>query len=182
MDRRQRKSREAIFTAFTALLSQKDFSRITVEEIIEKADVSRSTFYAHFETKEYLLKELCGELFCHVFDVVDNHPDHRHIFQCDEEAPVFTHLFRHLMKNDHNILQLLSGQNNELFLQYFRAGLETVAVRQLSQFAHRKPPQLPESFWVDHIASTFVETLRWWIRNGMQESPETITEYFFLAV
>ena len=119
MDRRQRKSREAIFSAFTDLLAQKDFSRITVEEIIEKADVSRSTFYAHFETKEYLLKELCGELFCHVFDTVDNHPDHRHIFQCDEEAPVFAHLFRHLMKNDHNILQLLSGQNNELFLQYF---------------------------------------------------------------
>ena len=182
MDRRQRKSREAIFSAFTQLLSQKDFSRITVEEIIDEADVSRSTFYAHFETKEFLLKELCGELFCHVFDAVDNHPDHRHIFQCDEDAPVFVHLFRHLMKNDHNILQLLSGQNNALFLQYFRAGLESVAVRQLSQFAYRKPPQLPESFWVDHIASTFVETLRWWIRNGMQESPETITEYFFLAV
>lgn len=182
MDRRQRKSREAIFSAFTDLLAQKDFSRITVEEIIDRADVSRSTFYAHFETKEFLLKELCGELFCHVFDVVDNHPDHRHIFQCDEEAPVFTHLFRHLMKNDHNILQLLSGQNNELFLQYFRAGLETVAVRQLPLFASRKDPRLPDSFWIDHITSTFVETLRWWVRNGMQESPETITEYFFLAV
>ena len=182
MDRRQRKSREAIFSAFTDLLAQKDFSRITVEEIIDRADVSRSTFYAHFETKEYLLKELCAELFCHVFDAMDNHPDHRHIFHCDTAEPVFLHLFRHLLKNDHGLLQLLSGQNNELFLRYFRAGLETVAVRQLSQFAHRKPPQLPESFWVDHITSTFVETLRWWIRNGMQESPETITEYFFLAV
>ena len=38
MDRRQRKTREAIFTAFTELLSKKDFNKITVGEIIERAD------------------------------------------------------------------------------------------------------------------------------------------------
>ena len=51
MDRRQRKTREAIFAAFIALLSKKDFSQITVGEIIDKADVGRATFYSHFETK-----------------------------------------------------------------------------------------------------------------------------------
>ena len=39
MDRRQRKTREAIFAAFTSLLSNKDFTKITVGEIIEGADV-----------------------------------------------------------------------------------------------------------------------------------------------
>ena len=58
MDRRQRKTREGIFSAFTTLLSQKEFGQITVGEIIERADISRATFYAHFETKEFLLKEL----------------------------------------------------------------------------------------------------------------------------
>ena len=56
MDRRQRKTREAIFSAFTELLSQKDYTQITVGEIIALADVGRATFYAHFETKDYLLK------------------------------------------------------------------------------------------------------------------------------
>jgi hypothetical protein len=41
---------------------------------------------------------------------------------------------------------------------------------------------LPDSFGVNHIASTFVETVRWWIDNGMTQSPETITDFFFLAV
>ena len=54
MDRRQRKTRQAIFAAFTQLLSQKDFGDITVGEIIATADVGRATFYAHFETKDYL--------------------------------------------------------------------------------------------------------------------------------
>ena len=48
MDRRKRKTREAIFSAFVTLLAKKDFSQITVGEIIEKADVGRATFYAHF--------------------------------------------------------------------------------------------------------------------------------------
>lgn len=183
MDRRQRKTREAIFTAFIDLLSEKDYSKITVGEIIKNADVGRATFYSHFETKDYLLKELCEDLFCHVFDAMNNeHHDHRHIFTCDAPDSVFLHLFQHLLKNDNNVRTLLSGQNTELFLQYFKENLKKVAESQLPQFAERKSEKLPDSFWIDHIASTFVETLRWWIDNGMKESPETITDYFYLTV
>ena len=183
MDRRQRKTREAIFTAFIALLSNKDFGQITVGEIIEQADIGRATFYSHFETKDFLLKELCEELFCHIFDSTNNcNPEHRHIFNCDAPDSVFLHLFQHLQKNDNHILQLLSGQNNELFLQYFKNGLQKLVASQLTLFAARKNEKLPDSFWINHIASTFVETISWWVDNGMQESPETITEYFYLAV
>ena len=55
MDRRQRKTREAIFKAFTELLSQKNFDQITVGEIIESADIGRATFYSHFEQYNSLI-------------------------------------------------------------------------------------------------------------------------------
>lgn len=183
MDRRQRKTREAIFRAFTDLLSEKDFSRITVGEIIEAADVGRSTFYAHFETREYLLKEFCEELFCHLFDAGEPHGcDHRHIFECSSSDSVFLHLIRHLQKNDNNILLLLSSQNNELFLRYFRRNLERLVERNLELFGSEKSKQLPRDFLLHHITSTFAETIRWWIENGMKESPEVITGYFFAVV
>lgn len=183
MDRRQRKTRESIFIAFTNLLSQKDFSQITVGEIISRADIGRATFYAHFETKDYLLKEFCEELFCHIFDTESSKDStHRHIFRCEGADSPFLHLFRHLQKNDNNILALFATQNNELFLGYFRANLETLVETHLSLFAARKDRRLPDSFWKNHIVSTFVDTMKWWIDNGMVQSPEVITEYFFAAV
>ncbi|MBR3836323.1 MAG: TetR/AcrR family transcriptional regulator [Clostridia bacterium] len=183
MDRRQRKTREAIFNAFTDLLSQKDFSQITVGEIIQRADIGRATFYAHFETKDFLLKELCEELFCHLFDAMDDQKSgHRHIFDCDAPDSVFLHLFRHLQKNDNNILGLLSCRNNELFLRYFRDGLRQLVENQLQIFDTEKSKKLPRSFFINHIVSTFVETTRWWVDNGMKESPETITELFLTVI
>lgn len=183
MDRRQRKSREAIFTALIQLLEKKDFSQITVGQIIERADVGRTTFYAHFETKEYLLKELCRDLFCHVLDAAQgNQTAHRHLFHCDAPDSVFLHLLQHLLRNDNHILQLLAGQNNGLFLQYFKENLREIVESQLPLFEGRRNEKLPESFWIDHIASTFVETVRWWVDHGMKEPPETIFEYFSLAV
>lgn len=181
MDRRQKKTREAIFSALTDLLAEKEFGRITVGEIIERADVGRATFYAHFETKDHLLKELCEELFCHIFDAMEG-TVHRHIFTCDAPDSAFLHLLRHLQKNDNHILELLSCRSDELFLEYFKNGLRRLVVSQLPVFADRKDGRLPEDFWIDHISATFVQTVRWWIGNGLRESPETIDEYFRLAV
>lgn len=183
MDRRQRKTREAIFSAFTRLLSKEDFNQITVGEIIDAADIGRATFYSHFETKDFLLKEFCEELFCHIFDTESGKEhNHHHIFDCNGSDSVFLHLFQHLQKNDNNILALLSSQNNELFLRYFRSNLEDLIESNLYLFESKRNKAIPENFWKNHIISTFMGTLKWWIDNGMKETPEVITEYFITVV
>lgn len=182
MDRRQRKTREAIFAAFTDLLSKKDYAQITVGEIIERADIGRATFYSHFETKDFLLKELCEELFCHIFDAMNEENNHNHIFACNAPDSAFLHLLQHLKRNDNNVLKLLSSRNNELFLQYFKQNLRKLVESRLDLFESEKSRRLPESFRINHIVSTFAEAVRWWVENDMRESPETIAEYFFLAV
>lgn len=174
MDRRQKKSRDAIFKAFAELLSEKNVQNITVGQIIQRADVGRATFYAHFETKEYLLKAMCEELFCHVTDRLNGEHDHHHIFRCDEEEPVFEHIFRHLQNNDNQLLKLLSGENREVFLPYFTTGLMDVIRKQSEEYP--APDGVPLDFWQAHIAASFVQTLRWWVDHGMVQTPEQIAD------
>jgi len=74
-DRRITKTRKAIYTAFLQLLNKKSFETITVQEVIDLADVGRSTFYSHYESKELLLDELFlrqlqKELEHHVYPMV----------------------------------------------------------------------------------------------------------------
>ena len=183
MDRRQKKTRAAIFKAFTELLSKKHYNQITVGEIIEKADVGRATFYAHFETKDFLLKELCEELFCHIFDAAEGSGNrHQHIFYCDAPSSVVVHLLQHLQKNDNNILDLMGCENNELFLQYFKENLKELIKNLPHLFDVYKPRELPGDYWNNHISSTLVETIRWWLRNGMKENPQMLADYFFIAI
>ena len=74
MDRRQKRTRKAIFIAFNELLSNKAYDKITVQEIISAADIGRTTFYAHFDTKEALLEALCEDLFLHIKDSINHLP------------------------------------------------------------------------------------------------------------
>ena len=130
-----------------------------------------------------MAENLCEELFCHVFDSIgENSHRHRHIFDCDAPDSVFLHLFRHLQKNDNSILDLLSGCNNELFLRYFKDGLTALIEDRLGATELAVPEGLPRDFFVNHVAAVFVETVRWWVKGGIAQSPEVICEYFLTAV
>lgn len=183
MDRRQKKTREAIFTAFTMLLSKKNYNQISVQEIIDAADIGRTTFYAHFETKDYLLKDLCEELFGHIIDTAMGLPHGHYHYSCGKETDsVFLHLLRHLQENDLNILELLSSQNNEIFLRYFKSNLKKLIITQYADKGLLKNSKLPEDYLVNHISSSFVETVDWWLSRKMQDSPEEITENFLSVI
>ena len=183
MDRRQEKTRKAIFDAFSELLSQKSYHKITVQEIIDAANVGRTTFYAHFETKDDLLRELCAELFAHIIGAALDHTD-AHGRYSDGEAPasVFLHLLQHLQENDRNILGLLSCESSDLFLRYFKNSLNHLVRLQLEQIPLHDAQALPEDFLVNHISSTFVETVLWWLNHKQKQTPEELTGYFLRVI
>lgn len=178
-----KENKRSYFAAFTTLLSEKNYNQISVQEIIDAADIGRTIFYSHFETKDYLLKDLCEELFGHIIDTAMGLPHGHYHYSCGSETDsVFLHLLRHLQENDRNILELLSSQNNEIFLRYFKSNLKKLIVTQYADKGLLRNSKLPEDYLVNHISSSFVETVDWWLFHKMKETPEEITEYFLAAI
>lgn len=179
MDRRQQKTRAAIFIAFSTLLAKKSYSKITVQEIIDTANIGRTTFYAHFETKEDLLKTLCEELFGHIIDSAMD-CTHTHGLYSDRNAPesVFCHLLQHLQENGGNILGLLSCESSELFLRYFKDSLNKLIESQFVNQNRKINKDIPQDFLINHISSSFVEMVLWWIKSRMKQTPEELDRYF----
>ncbi len=175
MDRRQKKTREAIFDAFTTLLSEENYNQITVQEIIDAADVGRSTFYAHFETKDDLLKEFCEELFEHMIETAHGHYTDSHR---NTGGSIFLHLLIHVQENNQNIATLLSSPNNEIFMRYFQNGLKNVIRSQYGDSSLVKRSGLPEDYVINYISTGFVATVYWWLSQKKKESPQTIENYF----
>ena len=153
--------------------------KITVQEIIDAANIGRTTFYAHFETKDDLLKALCEELFVHIISSAMD-CTHTHGLYSNNNVPesVFCHLLQHLQENENNILELLSCENSDLFLRYFKDNLKELLQNQFVNQNRRNNKDIPQDFLVNHITGSFVEMVLWWIKNQMKEPPEKLDKYF----
>ena len=183
MDRRQQKSKAAIFDAFVQLLSQKNYNQITVQEIIDAANVGRTTFYAHFETKDALLRALCTNLFAHVFsDRNDTASAHNFSLTDGAFQTIVAHMLLHLQDSGQTIHRLLCGESSELFLVYFKEYLDRNILHALLKDVDSSTLAVPESFLRNHISSSFVNMVQWWVRSGMRESPEELSAYFVAVI
>lgn len=178
MDRRQRKTRNAIFRAFTTLLDRQNFGSITVQDIIDEANIGRSTFYAHFETKDELLRQMCAELFDHIIGTAMDRQDTQGLYTCTNAShSVICHILQHLQENDNNILTLLSCESSPIFLSYFKSGMEELVRTQILPESVRGTG-VPREFLVNHIAGSFVEMVQWWLAGGRVQTPQELDGYF----
>ncbi|HBM70848.1 MAG TPA: TetR family transcriptional regulator, partial [Firmicutes bacterium] len=50
MDKREEKTLRSVYESFSILLKEKGYGKISAKDLIEKANISRSTFYAHFKS------------------------------------------------------------------------------------------------------------------------------------
>ena len=177
MDRRQRRTRSLIFTAFSALLERKSYTSMTVQDIIDEVDIGRSTFYAHFETKDELLKALCIEIFEHVFSdellSEENHDFSHHSTFKDR----ITHILYHLQEKQQSIKGLFSGECGEVFLRYLKEYLYFVFDEHIIV-----KDNIPRDYAMDIAVAAFAETVRWWLKGHSDYIPEEISRFYFESV
>lgn len=167
MDRRIAKTKKAIFQAFLVLLNEKGYDAIRVQDIIDLADVGRSTFYGHYPSKEALLQELCQDLFHHAFDGRDR-----------EDLPRFlAHLFTHFRANQDRVASLLVARN-DYFLRELEAELAHDVFPRVKEGYLQGKQDLPEQLLLHFVVTTFVETLSWWLRERKKVDEQTLATYY----
>src|SRR6186713_3590542 len=74
-DRRVARTRRALKDALTDLILEKGYESVTVQDVIDRADVGRSTFYAHFVDKDDLLMAILADLEVPGPDTTEWKPD-----------------------------------------------------------------------------------------------------------
>ncbi len=184
MDKRQEKTKYLIMQSFMELLARKDYSKITVQEIIDRAYISRSTFYAHFETKDYLLKSMCNDLFDHISAeklFAETTHDFSLAIKSNNPQIFFTHILYHLRDNKRNTVRLLANDTcdgSDVFLSYFKPDLNDLITLHVFEQLKPKNTYVPEKFLVNHISSSFISMVQWWIANKLYQSPEELSRYF----
>ena len=162
-DRRITKTRKAIYAAFLQLLNQKDYEAITVQEIIDLADVGRSTFYSHYESKELLLDELFQKLF----------ERDEHLSPQDYLA----HIFQHFKKNQDHVSSLLLSKN-DYFIRQLRKELEHDVYPMLADELIQAHPNIPHSYLKHLVVSHFIETISWWLKNGKSYNEQKVVQFY----
>ena len=173
MDRRQRKTREAIFSAFSELIRKRRYESITVQDIIDRADIGRSTFYSHFETKDSLLKAICYDIFEHIIEGEKcDYPDETLTL-----LSRLTHILWHFEGKKNDIRGILASQSCETFMKYLRDYLNEIFTMHAEDFH----ADVPTEYLKNHLTGSFCETVRWWIQEAPDTAPDKIAE-FYLAV
>lgn len=180
MDKRIIKTQDAVYNAFKQLLKEKNYSQITIENILEVSKISRSTFYSHFKTKDEVLKSITNHIFGHVFShslsVEKTHDFSKsNIFDYNH---LFTHILYHLHDEKELVQAILMNSTRDEFLLNMRNNLMPIS-KILIQEKFVPQKDIPLTLYTSMVTETFILVVDYWFKNNCLESPEKITNYFF---
>jgi AcrR family transcriptional regulator len=167
-DRRSQRTRHLLSAALVELIREKDYNTITVSDIIERANVGRSTFYSHFHDK--------GDLFVGELDRVIELLSQR--IPGQEEMPFFPSLglFRHVGEEYELYKALLWTPGIDLLIKHMQKSLSQ-RVEQGLQKSGREF-EIPIPILASFIGGSFLTLLKWWLENKMIYSPEEMDTMF----
>lgn len=181
MNKKIIKTKEKILEAFKELLAQKKYNNITIQEIIEQANIARSTFYKHYKTKDDLLKEACQNIFDHVFSHTLTE-EKSHDFSKSsifDYTHYITHLFYHIHDEKIFVKSILNSELKFFFMDNFKLGFYDFANTCLTkQFFNNK--NLPSQIKILAILNNFSLLIDYWNKTDFKETPEKLTEYFIV--
>jgi AcrR family transcriptional regulator len=176
-DQRVRRTRDRLGDALVKLVVQKPFDDITVQDVLDRAGVSRSTFYAHYRDKNDLFLSDAEDFFQGMASALSRFGD-----KSERVAPV-QELFAHIaeVRPFYNAL-VESGRMHdvmELGQEHFARGIE----QRLNELPRAGviPPDRRGAI-ARGLAGTLFSLLAWWVQHGTSLSPEEMDKLFHKLV
>ncbi|WP_459129328.1 TetR/AcrR family transcriptional regulator [Guggenheimella bovis] len=174
MDRRKRKTVHALKRHVITLLHEKPLQDITVTELCHLADISRSTFYLHFKDIHELYQALEEDLLNDFQELIDETIVKKaSVFTSKEGVitlPHQTSIYQYIKKNAELALLILTENgDNAFFNKIYEQG-------RISYNKLLKVKTPITEYYYDFMASAFIGLIRAWMRSGMKESPEKMSQ------
>ena len=175
-DRRVGKTRKALKEALTDLILEKGYESVTVQDVIDRADVGRSTFYAHFVDKDDLLMAILADLEMPGLDPAS--------WKADDPAFGWTlALFRHFGSGKRLFKAVAGGQSGSLARGETTRRLEELTEAELSRLkATRKLDAFKLQTVVRFLVGTFIGFMDWWMREENEHLPAEQVDHAFRSL
>ncbi len=173
MDRRVRRTRNLLGQALQALITEKSYETITIQDITDRADLNRATFYLHYSSKEELLGDTLEAQFDQLVQRIEEESGGEIYKELSTSAAiVFEHVADHA-----DLYKVLLGANGqgmvmyrilEYIARYDESWLRTaIAEEQLT---------VPVPILARHFAGSLFSLVTWWLANDMPYSVEYMAE------
>jgi AcrR family transcriptional regulator len=174
-DRRVRRTRTNLTEAFVALVLERGYGRVTVQDILDRADIGRSTFYAHFRDKETLL------LSC--FDGLNHELAAALAAMTPGQAPPDPRvptivLFDHAYRN-RRMYRALCGRPGGTIVERHLHTLIADALRtHLEPHLAAAGSPVPADAMAEFYTSAMLGLLVWWVGQDFPHGPDHIAALY----
>jgi AcrR family transcriptional regulator len=177
-DQRVEKTQRQLREALVSLIHEKGYDAIVVKEILDRAEVGRTAFYAHFSGKDALLADGLGRILHEV-------PPRR--YSSDERRferllwfslPMFEYIGQH--RHDSEV-----GHNRHdraVIHEHLRHTLMTTIAADLRATPLARVNGVPSDLLVGYVVSTFVLVLNWWVDGSSPLAPREVDDLFLALV
>jgi AcrR family transcriptional regulator len=176
-DRRIQKTQRLLHEALFSLIHEKSYDAIVVKEILDRANVGRSTFYTHFRNKDELLVSGIHDMLRSV-ESVSRPPSatwYERILWFS--LPIFEHI-SHYRRSGEAKIGTRGRRIIHEHLQHVLAELMADDVRKEFQRRQEKVGQVPPDLLVQYVASTFILVLHWWVDGRSSLPPKEVNDLF----
>jgi AcrR family transcriptional regulator len=177
MDRRIERTRALLHEALGSLVREKSYDRITIADVLERANVGRSTFYTHFRDKDDLLASSMRGLLSAALSVQLPRSSDLHERMVAFSRPLFEHIEQHRRSARSSLgdrgRAILHERVRELLVEWIVADIDAHPGRR-ARHAPRTPPELLARY----VASTFVLVLHWWLDEPKSSSSGEADQLF----